>query len=115
MDKAVRPTTLEAAWRKVARNHGAAGGDGQSIERFAAQADRYLSELQHSLEDGSYRPQPVKRVEIPKGRANPSARDPDGQEPAPRESWGPDRADGSQNGRRANPPGPAFGRPEDML
>jgi RNA-directed DNA polymerase len=41
--------------------------DGQSIERFAAQAERYLQELQHSLEDGSYRPHPVKRVEIPKG------------------------------------------------
>ena len=67
MDKVVRPTTLEAAWRKVARNHGAAGVDGQSIERFAAQADRYLSELQHRLEDGSYQPHPVKRVEIPKG------------------------------------------------
>jgi RNA-directed DNA polymerase len=67
MDKVVRPTTLEAAWRKVARNHGAAGVDGQSIERFAAQAERYLQELQHSLEDGSYRPHPVKRVEIPKG------------------------------------------------
>lgn len=67
MDKVVRPTTLEAAWRKVARNHGAAGVDGQSIERFAAQAERYLQELRHSLEDGSYRPHPVKRVEIPKG------------------------------------------------
>jgi RNA-directed DNA polymerase len=67
MDKVVRPTTLEAAWRKVARNHGAAGVDGQSIERFMAQAERYLQELQHSLEDGSYRPHPVKRVEIPKG------------------------------------------------
>jgi len=41
--------------------------DGQSIERFAAQAERYLQELQDSLEDGSYRPHPVKRVEIPKG------------------------------------------------
>ena len=67
MDKVVRPTTLEAAWRKVARNHGAAGVDGQSIERFTAQAERYLQELQHSLEDGSYRAHPVKRVEIPKG------------------------------------------------
>jgi RNA-directed DNA polymerase len=67
MDKVVRPTTLAAAWRKVARNHGAAGVDGQSIERFAAQAERYLQELQHALKDGSYRPQPVKRVEIPKG------------------------------------------------
>jgi len=63
----VRPATLERAWRKVARNHGAAGVDGQSIERFTAQAERYLQELQHSLEDGSYRPYPVKRVEIPKG------------------------------------------------
>jgi RNA-directed DNA polymerase len=67
MDKVVRPTTLEAAWRKVARHHGAAGVDGQSIERFAAQAERYLQELQHALKDGSYRPHPVKRVEIPKG------------------------------------------------
>ncbi|HEU0156650.1 MAG TPA: hypothetical protein VFQ82_11320, partial [Stellaceae bacterium] len=63
----VRPTTLEAAWRKVAQRRGAAGVDGQSIERFAAQAERYLRELQHSLADGSYRPYPVKRVEIPKG------------------------------------------------
>ncbi len=67
VDKVIRPTTLESAWRKVARNNGAAGVDGQSIERFAAQAERYLQELQVSLKDGSYRPAPVKRVEIPKG------------------------------------------------
>ncbi len=67
VDKLVRPATLEAAWRKVALNKGAAGVDGQSIERFAAQAERYLRELHHALETGSYRPSPVKRVEIPKG------------------------------------------------
>jgi RNA-directed DNA polymerase len=67
VDKVIRPTTLEAAWRQVARNKGAAGVDGQSIERFAAQAERYLHELHDSLKDGSYRPSPVKRVEIPKG------------------------------------------------
>ncbi len=67
VDKVIRPTTLEAAWHKVARNKGAAGVDGQSIERFAARADRYLRELHDSLKDGSYRPSPVKRVEIPKG------------------------------------------------
>jgi RNA-directed DNA polymerase len=67
VDKVIRPTTLDAAWHKVARNKGAAGVDGQSIERFAAQAERYLQELHDSLKDGSYRPSPVKRVEIPKG------------------------------------------------
>jgi RNA-directed DNA polymerase len=67
VDKAIRPTTLEAAWRKVERNKGAAGVDGQSVERFAAVADRYLSELHEDLKNGSYRPSPVKRVSIPKG------------------------------------------------
>jgi RNA-directed DNA polymerase len=67
VDKVIRPTTLDVAWRKVARNKGAAGVDDQSIERFAAQAERYLRELHDSLKDGSYRPSPVKRVEIPKG------------------------------------------------
>jgi RNA-directed DNA polymerase len=67
VDKVIRPTTLETAWRQVARNKGAAGVDGQSIERFAAQAARYLRELHDTLKNGSYRPSPVKRVEIPKG------------------------------------------------
>jgi RNA-directed DNA polymerase len=73
IDKLVRPTVLEAAWRKVARNKGASGVDGQSIERFAAHAERYLWELHEELKIGRYRPQPVKRVDIPKadGRTRP--------------------------------------------
>jgi RNA-directed DNA polymerase len=67
VDKAERPASLEAAWRKVSRNQGAAGVDGVSIERFAAQSERYLRELGESLREGSYRPSPIKRVEIPKG------------------------------------------------
>ena len=67
IDKVIRPVTLDIAWQRVARNKGAAGLDGQSVERFASRADRYLTELQASLADGSYRPHPVKRVDIPKG------------------------------------------------
>jgi RNA-directed DNA polymerase len=67
VDKVIRPTTLEAAWRKVARNDGAAGIDGQGIERFAAQSAKYLDELHEDLKSGRYRPSPVKRVDIPKG------------------------------------------------
>jgi len=67
IDKVTAPATLEVAWAKVRANRGAAGVDGQSVERFEAQAEQYLSELAAGLRDGSYRPQPVRRVEIPKG------------------------------------------------
>ena len=52
---------------KVRANNGAAGVAGPSIERFAATADVYLSELSAALRDGTYSPQAVKRVDIPKG------------------------------------------------
>ena len=67
VDKVIALKTLEAAWRKVERNKGSAGMDGQSIERFAAGAERYLTELHQALKDGGYRPAPIKRVDIPKG------------------------------------------------
>ena len=67
IDKVVRPGTLEIAWQKVARNKGAAGVDGQSVKRFALRAAEYLQELEEALKSGTYQPQAVKRVEIPKG------------------------------------------------
>jgi RNA-directed DNA polymerase len=67
IDKVYAPATLELAWTKVEANKGAAGVDGQSVDRFAAKADVYLSELSTALREGSYSPQAVKRVEIPKG------------------------------------------------
>lgn len=67
IDKVYRPTTLAAAWERVKANRGAAGVDGQSVAAFAAHAERYLEELARELKEGRYCPQPVKRVEIPKG------------------------------------------------
>jgi RNA-directed DNA polymerase len=67
IDKVYARETLKLAWMKVEANRGAAGVDGQSVERFAAKADIYLSELATALRQGRYRPQAVKRVEIPKG------------------------------------------------
>jgi RNA-directed DNA polymerase len=67
IDKVYRAETLRAAWQKVKANAGAAGVDGQSVERFAARAELYLEELGTALKRGTYRPQPVRRVEIPKG------------------------------------------------
>jgi RNA-directed DNA polymerase len=66
IDKVYAPATLTAAWQKVQANGGAAGVDGQSIERFAARAEEYLSELGEALRAGAYRAQPIRRVEIPK-------------------------------------------------
>ncbi len=67
IDKVYARGTLEFAWTKVEANEGSAGVDGQSVERFAAKAEEYLSELATALREDSYRPQAVKRVEIPKG------------------------------------------------
>jgi RNA-directed DNA polymerase len=67
IDKVHTLAPLARAWIKVHANKGAAGVDGQNVERFAAKAEQYLSELSAALRTGSYRPQPVKRVEIPKG------------------------------------------------
>jgi RNA-directed DNA polymerase len=67
IDKVYTHDTLELAWAKVEANKGAAGVDGQSVERFAAKADVYLTELSTALREDRYRPQAIKRVEIPKG------------------------------------------------
>ncbi|MDP2760436.1 MAG: group II intron reverse transcriptase/maturase [Sideroxyarcus sp.] len=66
IDKVYRPATLQSSWKQVESNRGAAGIDGQSIERFAADAGHYLDELAKDLEEGRYQPQAVRRVEIPK-------------------------------------------------
>jgi len=65
-DKVCDRRTLEASWQAVARNQGAAGVDGQSVQRFAAQAERYLEELAADLQAGRYRPDDVRRTNIPK-------------------------------------------------
>jgi RNA-directed DNA polymerase len=66
IDKVYRQSTLEAAWEQVRANRGAAGIDRQSIEGFAANAERYLNELAKELQENRYQAQAVRRVEIPK-------------------------------------------------
>jgi RNA-directed DNA polymerase len=66
IDKVYRAEILKQAWQKVAANDGAAGVDGQSVKQFAARAEMYLKELSTALERGTYRPMPVRRVEISK-------------------------------------------------
>jgi RNA-directed DNA polymerase len=64
-----RPDVLRAAWDLVADNDGKPGVDGLSIEQVQDSAhgvSGFLGEIEQSLKDRTYRPQPVKRVYIPK-------------------------------------------------
>ncbi|HAT2045267.1 TPA: group II intron reverse transcriptase/maturase [Legionella pneumophila] len=66
-DKVWRRSTLERAWELVSKNKGACGVDGVTIDKFKGMKDRYLNELSEALKDGSYKPEAVRRVYIPKG------------------------------------------------
>ncbi|UGY11825.1 group II intron reverse transcriptase/maturase [Bradyrhizobium septentrionale] len=54
------------AFKRVKANQGAAGVDGQSIEEFESRLSANLYKLWNRLSSGSYMPQPVRRVDIPK-------------------------------------------------
>lgn len=61
--------TLQAAWRQVKANKGAAGVDGVSIEDIEQSeggAAALLAQLERSLREKTYKPEAVKRVYIPK-------------------------------------------------
>jgi RNA-directed DNA polymerase len=66
VDKVHRLDVLELAWAKVQSNAGACGVDGITVERFAKDSPRRLLAVKKHLQEGSYQPQPVKRVWIPK-------------------------------------------------
>jgi RNA-directed DNA polymerase len=66
IDKVYASANLMAAFTKVAANGGAAGADHVTVEEFDHRREANLTNLQQQLQDGSYRPQPVKRVWIPK-------------------------------------------------
>ena len=67
IDKVWREDFLAEAWRRVRRNGGSAGVDGETftdIESYGAA--RWLGELARELKDGAYTPKPVRQVLIPK-------------------------------------------------
>jgi RNA-directed DNA polymerase len=57
---------LARAWKRVKANKGAPGIDGVTIEDFPAHAREHWPALRAQIEGGRYRPQAVRRVEIPK-------------------------------------------------
>jgi RNA-directed DNA polymerase len=65
-DRLLSQESLTRAFRKVKANNGKPGVDGQTVEAFAQDLPGEIVMLVRELREKSYRPQPVKRVTIPK-------------------------------------------------
>jgi len=70
MDKVYKSDNLQSAYREVAANKGAPGVDHITIEDFTAGLQRNIDKLEQQLRDGTYVPQSIKRVHIPKPGTN---------------------------------------------
>jgi len=57
---------LRQAYKRVARNKGAGGVDGMQVDELLPWLKTNQKELLQSLRNGTFRPRPVRRVEIPK-------------------------------------------------
>lgn len=66
MEKICDRTNLNHAYKRVKANKGAPGVDGLTIKDLGEHLSNHKEQLIQSLLDGSYKPQPVRKVMIPK-------------------------------------------------
>lgn len=66
IERMLERENVKQAWQQVKQNHGAPGVDGMTIEELPAYARAHWQEIRRAIEEGTYRPSPVRRVEIPK-------------------------------------------------
>ncbi|MFQ5741876.1 MAG: reverse transcriptase domain-containing protein, partial [Acidobacteriota bacterium] len=66
MEEVCERENLERAWKQVRRNKGSPGVDGMTIDDARDYLREHWPSIRSQLLDGTYQPQPVKRVEIPK-------------------------------------------------
>src|ERR1035441_2585651 len=66
LDRILTPENLRTAYARVVANQGSAGIDGMSVAELKTHLQQNWKQIKEKLETGKYKPQPVRRVEIPK-------------------------------------------------
>jgi RNA-directed DNA polymerase len=66
MEEVCDRRNLERAWKRVRGNKGSPGVDGMTIDDAKDYLREHWPSIRSRLLEGTYQPQPVKRVEIPK-------------------------------------------------
>ena len=66
LDTILRSDNLNAAYKKVKANKGSGGIDGMQVDELLPYLKEHRDELVRQLREGKYKPNPVRRVEIPK-------------------------------------------------
>lgn len=66
MEEVCEWENCKQALQRVKANHGSPGIDGMTVEELPSYLKKHWPEIKEQLLSGSYKPQPVKRVEIPK-------------------------------------------------
>jgi RNA-directed DNA polymerase len=66
MEEVLRHENLAQAYKRVRRNKGAPGVDGMTVDALEFYIRENWPQIQEQLMNGTYKPQPVKRIEIPK-------------------------------------------------
>lgn len=70
IDKVFAERNLAASYAEVAANRGAPGVDHVTVEAFGNDLEANVGKLTRALRDGSYQPQAIRRVYIPKPGSN---------------------------------------------
>jgi len=66
MEEVLRRENLIEAHKRVKRNKGAPGVDGMTVDELMPFCREHWEEIRSQILDGTYKPQPVRAVEIPK-------------------------------------------------
>ena len=66
LDKILDNNNLFAAYKQVYSNKGSAGIDGVTVEELGSYLYHHKEEIKEQIRNRKYKPQPVRRVLIPK-------------------------------------------------